>query len=277
MTGKLVLCGTPIGNLEDASPRLVRVLKEADAIACEDTRRTRKLLTHFGIETRRLLVYNDRNERRQATRLVDLIAQGQTLALVSDAGMPGLSDPGYHLVRACIERDLRVEVVPGPSAVLTALALSGFSGSRFLFEGFLPRRKAEKQRRVAELATERRTIVVFESPVRLHDTLDAFAEVAPDREAVIARELTKLHEEVTRGTLRDLAESTSGQTLRGEIVLVVEGAPESTPDVSAATLAQRARDLMADGVDRKEALSRVAREMGVPRRAVFEALLDREG
>ncbi|HEX2241134.1 MAG TPA: 16S rRNA (cytidine(1402)-2'-O)-methyltransferase, partial [Actinomycetota bacterium] len=242
MTGKLILCGTPIGNLEDASPRLARVLGEADAIACEDTRRTKKLLSHFGVTAKRLLVYNDRNERRQAPRLVELIAKGRAVALVSDAGMPGLSDPGYHLVRACIEKSVPIEGVPGPSAVLTALALSGFSGSRFVFEGFLPRRKAERQRRVAELSEEERTTILFESPARLRDTLIALAAVAPDREAVIARELTKLHEEVIRGTVAELAESLADDTVRGEIVLVLHGAAASRAEVSAELLARRARD-----------------------------------
>ncbi|MFN2525736.1 MAG: 16S rRNA (cytidine(1402)-2'-O)-methyltransferase [Actinomycetota bacterium] len=274
MSGKLVLCGTPIGNLEDASPRLIRALREADAIACEDTRRTRKLLTHFGVEGRRLFVYNDTNERKQAPKLVELVAQGRVLALVSDAGMPGLSDPGYHLVRACIERELRIEVVPGPSAVVTALALSGFTGSRFVFEGFLPRRKAEKERRIAELSDERRTIVIFESPPRLLGTLNALVAGLSERRAVVARELTKLHEEVMRGTLTELAGSVSQETPRGELVIVVEGAPGASAAVSPDELAERARALMGQGVARKDALTRVAREMGVPRRAVFDALIE---
>ena len=278
--GRLILCGTPIGNLDDASFRLITTLRMADVIACEDARRTRKLLTHFDIGVRDLVVYNDGNERRVAPRLVSRIAGGESVALVSDAGMPGLSDPGYRLVRACIEQDLPVEVVPGPTAVVTALAVSGLPPARFVFEGWLPRKAGERARRVAELAAETRTLVFFCSPHRVDADVHALREGLGDRPAALVRELTKLYEEVRRGTLSELAAGLEAEPARGEVVLVVSGAiGEHRPAPSAEELAGRARALMDQGVERKEALSRVAKEVGVPRREVFDALLrsDQEG
>ncbi|MBW3594369.1 MAG: 16S rRNA (cytidine(1402)-2'-O)-methyltransferase [Actinobacteria bacterium] len=273
--GKLVLVGTPIGNLEDASPRSLRTLEEADLVACEDSRRTRKLLTHFGIKVKDLAVYNEGNERRKADELVARIEKGATVALVSDAGMPGLSDPGYRLVKACVDRGLPVEVVPGPTASVSALAVSGLPTGRFVFEGFLPRKKGERRRRIEELATERRTIVLFESPHRIVDSLKDLLEGLGDRPAALVRELTKMYEEAQRGTLSELLARAEGEAPRGEIVLVVGGAihdakPLPAPD----ELAARARALMDQGVDRKTALVRVARESGVSKRDVFDALLD---
>jgi 16S rRNA (cytidine1402-2'-O)-methyltransferase len=273
--GKLILCGTPIGNLEDASPRLLKTLGAADHLACEDTRRTRKLLTHFGITPRHLIVYNEGNERRQARALVKLIAQGETVALVSDAGMPGLSDPGFRLVRSCIEEGLDVEVVPGPTAAVTALVLSGLLTGRFAFEGFLPRKTTERKRHLSWLVDDPRTLVFYASPHRIEQTLADLAEVLGPRRAVLARELTKLHEEVRRGRLEELAAGVRSDPPRGEIVLVVEGAVgDHRAEVPPEELARRARALMEEGVERREALSRVAKETGVPRRRVFDALLE---
>ncbi|MDQ4094933.1 MAG: 16S rRNA (cytidine(1402)-2'-O)-methyltransferase [Actinomycetota bacterium] len=273
--GRLILCGTPIGNLDDATFRLVATLEKVDVIACEDAQRTRKLLTHFGIAARDMVVLNEGNERRVAPQVVRRIAEGATVALVSDAGMPGLSDPGYYLVRTCVERNLSVEVVPGPTAAVTALVVSGLPTDRFVFEGFLPRKAGERERRVRELAVEERTLVLFCSPHRLEADVQALLEGLGDRRAALVRELTKLHEEIRRGRLSELAAGLASEPARGEVVLVVAGAGrEDQPVPGAEELARRARELMAEGVGRKEAMVRVARETGASRRDVFDALVE---
>ncbi|MEA2508565.1 MAG: rRNA (cytidine1402-2-O)-methyltransferase [Actinomycetota bacterium] len=274
MPGRLILCGTPIGNLGDLSERALQTLRDADVIACEDTRRTRKLLTHFGVSPKELVVYNDVNEGRQGERLLIRIDTGTDVVLVSDAGMPGLSDPGFRLVRACVERGLGVQVVPGPSAVVAALAVSGLPPGRFVFEGFLPRKKSDRRRRMAELATEERTVVLFESPHRLEASIADLLEVVGDRYVAIARELTKLYEEVRRGPLSEILEGLKANPARGEVVIVMEGARRSPDDVPAAELASSARRLMASGVERKTALASVAKSAGVSKKRVFDALID---
>ncbi|MDQ3955750.1 MAG: 16S rRNA (cytidine(1402)-2'-O)-methyltransferase [Actinomycetota bacterium] len=276
--GRLVLCGTPIGNLDDMSPRAVTTLRDADLIACEDAKRTRKLLTHFGISAGELVVYNEGNEARRAAHLVKKIATGRTVVLVSDAGMPGLSDPGYRLVTACVEADLPVEVVPGPTAVVSALAVSGLPPARFVFEGFLPRRAGDRARRVEELGGEKRTLVFFCSPHRVKSDAAALLDGLGDRRAALVRELTKLYEEVRRGPLSELIESLEREPPRGEMVLVVEGLRATNREpVPRDQLAARARALMEDGVVRKDALVKVAREAGVPKREVFDALVEDGG
>lgn len=278
MSGRLILCGTPIGNLEDMSPRAVRALREADVIACEDTRRTRKLLTHFGVPARDLVVYNDTNERRRAKELLDRIVRGAVAVLVSDAGMPGLSDPGFRLVKACTEAGIPVEVVPGPNAAVSALAISGIAPGRFVFEGFLPRKRGDRGKRIADLADETRTLVLYESPHRIVDALEDLLEGLGDRPAVIARELTKMHEEIRRGTISSLLEEARSHPPRGEIVVVVEGAIHGhRREASVVELAARARELMAGGSDRRAALAQVASEFGVAKRKVFDALLEESG
>lgn len=273
----LILCGTPIGNLEDVTLRLLRVLSEADVVACEDTRRFRKLLTHHGLTVRELVTYNEQNESRQAEKLVKRIARGDDVALVTDAGMPGLSDPGYRLVRACTREGLEVTVVPGPTASVSALAVSGLPPARFVFEGFLPRKSGDRRRRLEELQAETRTIVIYESPHRIEAALEDMVAVLGPRAAALVRELTKLHEEVRRGTLDDLLETVRSEPARGEIVLVVEGAIyEARETPGPGELAARARALMEEGIDRKDALTRVAREAGVARRAVFDSLVERD-
>jgi 16S rRNA (cytidine1402-2'-O)-methyltransferase len=274
VSGKLILCATPIGNLEDITQRALRVLGSADVVACEDTRRTRKLLNHFSISVRDLVSYRESNERRSTPELVQRIKRGETVVLVSDAGMPGISDPGYRLVRACIDADLSIEVVPGPTASVAALVLSGLPPSRFVFEGFLPRKSGDRKKRAAELAPETRTLVVYESPHRLEGSIADLAEVLGDRPAALVRELTKMHEEVRRGSLNDILESIRDSPPKGEIVLVIGGAPQGGAEASGEELARAARELMDSGVDRAEALSRVAREAGVPRRRVFDALVE---
>jgi 16S rRNA (cytidine1402-2'-O)-methyltransferase len=277
MRGGLILCGTPIGNLEDVTFRLLRVLAEADVVACEDTRRTRKLLTHHGVTVRDLVSYNEQNERRQGEALLRRMRLGQTVALVSDAGMPGLSDPGYRLVRSCADAGIEVSVLPGPTAAVSALAVSGLPPARFVFEGFLPRKSGERRRRLEELKSETRTIVVYESPHRIEATVADMAEVWGERPAVLARELTKMHEEVRRAPLNELLAGVRADPPRGEIVLVVSGAIHGAQELPSATeLAARARALMDEGLARKDALSKVAHETGAPRRAVFDALIERE-
>lgn len=273
--GKLVLCGTPIGNLEDTSPRVLRALESADVVACEDTRRTRKLLTHFGIRAKELVVYRDDNERRRAAELMERLTKGATVVLVSDAGMPGLSDPGYRLVRACVEQGVEVGVVPGPTASVSALAVSGLPPGRFVFEGFLPRKTGDRRRRVAELAAEERTIVVFESPHRIEESLADLLEGLGDRPAALVRELTKLHEEVRRGLLSELLAGVKSGPPKGEMVIVIGGAiHENKGKLPPAELAKRVRALIDAGADRKEAMSQVARDTGARRREVFDALID---
>jgi 16S rRNA (cytidine1402-2'-O)-methyltransferase len=275
VSGRLVLCATPIGNLEDTSPRTLRTLEEADLVACEDIRRARKLLTHFGVRARDLVVYNEGNERHRAPELVRRIEAGATVALISNAGMPGLSDPGYRLVRACAQADVPVEVIPGPTGLVSALVVSGLPPGRFVFEGFLPRKRGDRRRRIAELASEERTIVLYVSPHKVEETLADLAQGLGDRPAALARELTKVHEEVRRGTLSELLDGVREQPPRGEIVLVVGGAVgRHKPQADAGELAAEARRLMDAGVERREALVRVARAAGVPKRAVFDALLE---
>lgn len=275
MTGKLILCGTPIGNLEDMSPRAERSLKEADVVACEDTRRTRKLLTHFGIRAKDLVVYHEGNERRQASGLFERILSGETVVLVSDAGMPGLSDPGYRLVKLCADQGVTVEVVPGPSAAVAALAISGLPPGRFAFEGFFPRKRGDRRRRIEDLVTEPRTMIVYESPHRIEETLEDLMELLGERPAALARELTKMYEEVRRGTLAALLDGVRSEPPRGEIVLVIGGAVQGHKETPPpGELARMVRVLMEDGTDRKEAMHTVAREAGVPKRVVFDALVD---
>ena len=273
--GKLIVCGTPIGNLEDAPPRLARVLAEADLVACEDTRQTRKLLTHLGVTTR-TTSYHDVDERDRAEFLADRVAAGTRLALVTDAGMPGVSDPGYHLVAACLARGLRVEVLPGPSAVLAALVVSGLPTDRFCFEGFPPRRVGARDRRLAELAAEPRTMVFFEAPHRVLATLAAMAAAfGADRPCAVVRELTKVHEEVLRGSLAEVAERLAADGPRGELTLVVGGAPAPGPGMAAATdLAAEVAALVAGGASTRDAIATVARASGTPRRAVYQAVID---
>ena len=226
MSGLLSILGTPIGNLDDLSPRAARALADADIIACEDTRVARKLLTRAESPSRAKLVpYHARNEAVRALELARAVAGGAHVVLTTDAGMPGLSDPGQRLVAACAEVGVRIEVIPGPSAVLAALVASGLPTARFVFEGFLPRTAGARRRRLAELAAESRTTVLFEAPHRLGASLADMAQVMGTRRAAVARELTKVHEEVIRGTLDELAERFRETPARGEITVVIEGAP----------------------------------------------------
>jgi 16S rRNA (cytidine1402-2'-O)-methyltransferase len=274
VAGTLWLVGTPIGNLGDFTVRARDTLARADVIACEDQRRTRALLSHLGIRAPRLVTFNEGNEARRVPELLEHLRAGRAVAVVTSAGMPALSDPGYRLVAACVEEGIPVDVVPGPSAAVTALVLSGLPTDRFAFEGFLPRRSGARRARLRELAGEPRTIVLFESPRRLAGVLeDASAELG-DRRAAVARELTKVHQEVLRGSLSELAERVAGVEVRGEIAVVIEGLTEQRP-ANLDELAGRVESLTRDGVPRREAAERVARDAGVSRRALYEASLKR--
>ena len=277
--GRLTVCATPIGNLEDASPRLARALAEADLVACEDTRQTRKLLAHLGVTTR-MTSYHEVGEKERAAELAERVAAGLRLALVTDAGMPAVSDPGYHLIGACLERGVPVEVVPGPSAAMAALVVSGLPTDRFCFEGFLPRRPGQRDRRLAELAAEPRTMVFFEAPHRVLATLDAMAAaLGPDRTAAAVRELTKVHEQVLRGPLAEVRERLADQGPRGELTLVVGGAPAGSarPAARPADLAAAVAHLVEGGTSTRDAVTAVAEATGTPRRRVYQAVLDARG
>lgn len=274
MTGRLILAATPIGDVEDASPRLRRLLVEADVVAAEDTRRLHALVGRLELRMGgRVVSYHEHNESARAGELLDVVEQGGTVLIVTDAGMPSVSDPGYRVVAAAIERGLTVTSAPGPSAVLTALAVSGLPTDRFCFEGFPPRKPGERARALEALADERRTMVFFESPHRVDQTLAAMAEAfGAQRPAAVCRELTKTYEEVLRGGLAELAEHAAGEQLRGEISIVVAGAPArealSTGDAVAEVLAR------VDGGERlKEAVADVAGVAGMNKRDLYAAAL----
>ncbi|WP_167206576.1 16S rRNA (cytidine(1402)-2'-O)-methyltransferase [Kribbella shirazensis] len=273
MTGRLVLAGTPIGDVADASARLGRVLGSADVVAAEDTRRLRRLTSELGIQLAgRVVSYFEGNERERTPELLQALVDGQTVVVVTDAGMPSVSDPGYRLVAAAIEADVVVTAVPGPSAVLTALALSGLPVDRFTFEGFLPRKPGERGRRLGELKDEPRTMVFFEAPHRLTQSLEAMAEAfGADRRTAVCRELTKTYEEVKRGPLDELV-TWSKEGVRGEITVVVAGADPHkvmTPEDLAREVAQDEEA----GTPRKQAISDVAKRFNVPKRTVYDAVL----
>lgn len=271
--GRLVLVATPIGNLEDLSPRAAAVLAEADTVAAEDTRHSRILLERVGSRAR-VRSYHDHNEDARIPELLDRVAAGETVAVVTDAGMPGLADPGFSLVRAAVERGVRLEAVPGPTAAMTALLLSGLPMDRFAFEGFLPRKAGPRDRRLTELVEDPRTLVFYLAPHRAADELAAMAAAFGERSAALARELTKRYEEVWRATLPDLAERAAGERVRGEVTLVVAGASSETEAPAAQELVERVRDLVASGEPKKDAIARVARATGVPKRDVYQAVVD---
>lgn len=270
MAGTLWLVGTPIGNLEDITERARRVLAHVDLIAAEDTRRTGRLLRHLGIDGKRLVSYFEGNEANRTEELLDELRQGADVAVVTDGGMPGVSDPGYRLVDACADAGIPVDVAPGPSAALAALVISGLPTDRFVFEGFLPRSGRARADRLEALAREPRTAVVFESPRRLGRTLDDLLVAGADRRVVVARELTKLHQEVVRGTLSQLADRFREEEPRGEVVVVIEGVERiSDPDEALRV----ARELVAEGNPKRVAARSAARGTGVPASVIYAALV----
>ncbi len=270
-TGRLVVAGTPLGRISDASPGLRAALAEADVIAAEDTRRLRRLAADLGVElTAAVVSYYEAVEQARIPGLLRQIADGSLVVLVTDAGMPSVSDPGYRLVSAAAAAGLSVTAVPGPSAVLTALALSGLPSDRFTFEGFLPRKAGERTRALAALAAERRTMVFFESVHRLSETMDAMVVAfGAGRPAALCRELTKTHEEVRRGALVDLAAGAADA--RGEVTLVVAGATGAAEVPDDAALAAEVADLVATGTSRRDAVDAVAARHAIARRVVYSA------
>jgi 16S rRNA (cytidine1402-2'-O)-methyltransferase len=274
VTGRLVLGGAPLGQPGDVGPRLRRVMAEADVLAVEDTRRLHRLATDLEVAlTGRVVTFHESVERARLPGLLAALDQGQTVLLLTDAGMPSVSDPGYTLVRAAIEAGVDVTSVPGPSAVVTALAVSGLPVDRFCFEGFLPRRSGERRSRLTGLADERRTMVFFESPHRLADALtDCAAAFGDAREAAVCRELTKTHEEVRRGPLSELA-AWAAEGVRGEITLVVAGAAPAPVSLAPAELAALVAGEEAAGATRKDAIRAVVTRTGLPRRTVYDAVV----
>ncbi|MFW0170427.1 16S rRNA (cytidine(1402)-2'-O)-methyltransferase [Rothia sp. P4278] len=274
-SGALILGATPIGNLGDASHRLRQALATADILAVEDSRTLRKLASGLGVTTRgRVLVNHDHNETERARQIVQAVADGQTVLLMSDAGMPAVSDPGYVAAAAVAQAGLTVTALPGPSAMVTALALSGLPSGRFTFEGFLARKGSDRSRRLASLVAEERTMVFYESPHRLAATLKDFAKnFGEQRRAAVCRELTKLHEEIARGTLAELIEWSESKQMRGEIVIVLEGAgaPEAA---QAEDLTDLVLEMTEGGIRLKAACAQVAEAHGVSKRDLYQAVLD---
>jgi len=271
--GVLVLVATPIGNLGDMSQRAIDILKSADVICCEDTRHSGKLFNHFGINGKKLIVINEHTEFDAREQVVALVAESKTVALVTDAGMPGISDPGERLVAAVIDAGLRVSAIPGPSALTMALVTSGLPASRFVFEGFLPHSGAERTERLTAATTEPRTIVFYEAPHRLVKTLSDLTLVCgANRRVVVARELTKLHEEIWRGTLQDANMMAGANEPRGEYVIILEPAKPPAPPTSEELIAA-IRAEIAKGVSRKDSAARVAARFGVAKRTVYELAL----
>lgn len=275
--GSLYLVATPIGNLEDITLRALRILKEVDRIACEDTRHTLKLLNHFDIQ-KPLVSYHEHNEVTRASELVFAMERGASVALVSDAGMPLVSDPGHRLVNLAIRHHIPVVPIPGPSALLAALAASGLSNEEFLFLGFLPARSGERQRALERLRIEDRTLILYEAPHRIHDTIADAVAILGDRPACLAREVTKVHEEFRRGKLTEIFQTLDEGPVKGEMTLVIgpveQGAP-GTAINTAQSLAARVDELMHQAkLDRKEALKLAAKERGMSKRDAYRQLLD---
>ena len=281
MAGTLYLVATPIGNLEDITHRALRVLAEADVIACEDTRRTRVLLNHYGIKTK-MLSYHEHNEQARAVELGEMLSGGASIAVVSDAGTPGISDPGFRLVNIARTRGAEVVPVPGATALIAALIASGLPTDEFFFGGFLPARSTARRARLEEVRAYPSTLLFYEAPHRVAETLADAREILGEREAAVARELTKVHEEIVRGRLSELAHrfASAGETARGEIVLVIDrvviGGQEALNDSSTA-IAARVAALESEGLDQRAALKRVARELGLSRPEAYRRLTASRG
>lgn len=273
MSGKLVLIATPIGNLADITSRAIDALREADVICCEDTRHSSKLLQHIGVADKPLLVVNEHTEYDIREEIVDLVSKGKAVALITDAGSPGISDPGERIVRAVIDAGGVVSATPGPSAAIMAVTISGLPAGRFVFEGFLPRSGVERKERLEAVAGEERTTILYEAPHRLHKTLtDLETMCGPHRAVAIAAELTKIHEEVWRGNLHDAVKRYADGDPRGEFVLVLAGATPAAPPTDDELITALRAEISA-GVSRKDAASRVSARFGVSKRHVYELTL----
>lgn len=267
--GRLVVVGTPIGNLGDMSPRAIEALCDADAIVCEDTRRTGMLLQHTGVDKTPMIVANEHTEDAAIDKVLDRVANGETVALVTDAGMPAISDPGERIVAAVAAAEIEITVVPGPTAVSAALATSGLPTARFVFEGFLPRKGSARAERLLELVDERRTVVFYEAPHRAERTLNDLSNMlGPDRRVAVARELTKLHEEVWRGTLGAAVEW-AGEGLKGELVFVVEGAARREPPTDDA-IQDELRAAISQGESKRDAVASVSDRLGIGKNRAYD-------
>ena len=278
MPGTLYLVATPIGNLADITQRAVQVLKDVDLIACEDTRHTQKLLNHYGINTK-TISYHEHNEQQRARQLVDLLKEGSNVAIVSDAGTPAISDPGFRLVRAAIEIEASVVPVPGPSALISALVAAGLPTDEFFFAGFLPARSNQRRSRLAELKSIPGTLIFYEAPHRLAATLKDAHEILGEREGAVARELTKLHEEIKRGRLSELADHYAQEnSARGEIVVLIDrNVIEATRSESQASVADLVEQYEKDGLDHRAALKKAARELQISRAEAYRKLVAERG
>jgi 16S rRNA (cytidine1402-2'-O)-methyltransferase len=277
MPGTLYLVATPIGNLADITHRAIDVLSKVALIACEDTRHTRKLLQHYGIVTK-TISYHEHNEQERARQLIELLREGKDVAVVSDAGTPSISDPGFRLVRAAIENDLPVVPVPGPSALISALIAAGLPTDEFFFGGFLPARSNARRARLNELRSVPGTLVFYEAPHRLAETLKDALEILGEREAVVARELTKLHEEIKRDRLSVLAEHYAKEEPRGEIVLLIDRTVlETTDNVVVRSISSLVDQFERDGLDHRAALKKAARELGLSRAEAYRRLMTERG
>lgn len=271
--GTLYLCATPIGNLEDITIRALTVLKECDLIAAEDTRHTRKLLARYNIHTS-LTSYHAHNEKKKSEKLIEKLLQGQNVAVVSDAGMPGISDPGAEIVQLALEQNIAVVPIPGASAGIAALVVSGLPSARFVFEGFLPANKKGRRRHLENLANENRTMVFYEGPHRLINTLEDMYKILSDRRLAVARELTKKHEEIFRGTLSAAINYFKQNTPRGEFTLVIAGAEEAVKENKWQDLpiVDHVSQMIFSGMNKKEAIKEVAKLRGLPKREVYAAV-----
>jgi len=272
-TGKLYVCPTPIGNLDDMTIRVLNTLKSVDLIAAEDTRHTLKLLNHFDIKNK-LFSYHEHNKTTAGPQLIDRLFEGLDIALVSDAGMPGISDPGEDLVRLCIEASIDVIALPGPSAVVTALAASGLSTRRFLFEGFLDRNKKVKNERLEYLKPIKETIVFYESPHRLLETFKTFKKVFGNRQIVVAREISKRFEEYYRGSIDECSTYFENKGIKGEFVLLLEGNSEEIIETFEMTIEEHLLSEMALGLSKKEAISSVSKIRKIPKKEVYQIAID---
>lgn len=271
MKGKLYICPTPIGNLEDITYRTIRILKEVDLIACEDTRRTGRLLKHFEIDND-MISYHEHNEKMRTEEIIDKLKMNQDIALVSDAGMPGLSDPGEILIKAVVNEGIEVIPLPGPSAAVPGLVASGFATDRFVFEGFLPRKGQERKDRLASIKLDDRTTIIYESPYRTKDTITDLAEIMADREIALIREISKMHEEKIYGSAVDIKEKIASREIKGEIVIVISGNESLSEEekVTDLSILEHLELLIENGYTKKKAIKEVAKIRELPKSQVYK-------
>ena len=272
MNGTLYIVSTPIGNLEDITLRALRILKEVDVIAAEDTRRSRKLLTHYGI-SRPLISYWDEKEKVKSVEILERLHSGQSVALISDAGTPGISDPGAVLIKKAVEEGISVISIPGPSALIAALSISGLSTQEFAFVGFLPPKKSQRQKTLRDLGLETKTLVFYEAPHRILETLSDMEEIFVERRVALAKEITKIHEDVLRGSISEIISKLEKSTIAGEYVIVVEGRAEEGKLTTEDALSE-VNTLMKKGLGRKEAVKKIAEAYGLSKKELYDKSLD---